>query len=463
MGRSIVVAFVIGLAVGLLPPASLAQSPTPKGAAGDRTKERTKDQDQAQDRGDAEAGAERSLTLDEALKLGRQRNKGMVVERARIAQAQTNVTAAWAHLLPTIAAQGRYTRNYAEFSFPALTGVGAPLLIQPENQLDGIISFTTPLIAPAAYPALQAVKANVGAAEAGFEVSETTLLFGVAQAFYAAAIADDVLLARRSSIEVAQATLRNAQSRFAAGTVTKVDVDRAELALVRAEQLEREAKHGRERAYRALATLIQLERPFRVAPDETLPGAAPAEDLEMALRLRPELRALELSVKSADLQADANGWRWSPSLSAFGNARRFNYDNFRRDRYSWAVGLQLDWVLFDGGARDAQRRLARAQAAEAAARADVLRDTIRDDLTTGRSLLDTKRSALKAASRSVELAREALSLVRAQYEAGTVTQVDLLQAQDGLVLAEEALAQARFDVATADLSLRRTAGTFPPR
>jgi hypothetical protein len=32
-----------------------------------------------------------------------------------------------------------------------------------------------------------------------------------------------------------------------------------------------------------------------------------------------------------------------------------------------------------------------------------------------------------------------------------------------MVTAEEALAQARFDVASADLTLRRAAGTFPPR
>jgi hypothetical protein len=42
-----------------------------------------------------------------------------------------------------------------------------------------------------------------------------------------------------------------------------VDVDRAELALVRAEQLEREARNGQARTYRALATLIQENRPSR--------------------------------------------------------------------------------------------------------------------------------------------------------------------------------------------------------
>ncbi len=70
---------------------------------------------------------------------------------------------------------------------------------------------------------------------------------------------------------------------------------------------------------------------------------------------------------------------------------------------------------------------------------------------------------MKAAQRGADLAAETLELVRSQYEAGTVTQIDLLAAQDNLVIAQESLASARFDVAVADLALRRSAGTFPPR
>jgi outer membrane protein len=416
----------------------------------------------------ATAEVERELTLDDALALAKKRNKSLVAERARVAQAQTNLSAAWARLLPTIAAQGKYTRNYAEFIFgaPAMGQAplpGGTLLIQPVNQLDAVISFSAPLIVPAAYPGLQAVKANIGAAEANFEISETQLLFAVAQAFYAAGIADEVLVARRSSIDVTRATLKNAQTRLSAGTVTKVDVDRAELAVLRAEQLEREARHGREQAYRGLGTRIQVDGAFRVKTAASIVVNPPPQEVDMALRLRPEFRALELSTRASELQSSTDAWKWSPSISGFGNARKFNYDNFARDRHSWAIGVQLDWVLYDGGARDSDRHLANAQNEENQARADVLRDSIRDDLVTGRSLVETKLQAVGAASRSVELARETIDLVRTQYEAGTVTQVDLLQAQDGLVGAQEALAQARFDLAVADLTLRRTAGTFPPR
>ena len=44
--------------------------------------------------------------------------------------------------------------------------------------------------------------------------------------------------------------------------------------------------------------------------------------------------------------------------------------------------------------------------------------------------------AVVAAERSVALAQEALGIVRAQYDAGTATQLDVLQAQDSLVAAE---------------------------
>jgi len=426
------------------------------------------------------AAPPRELTLDDALAMAKRVNRSLIAERAHLAQAQTNVEQAWAALFPVVTAQGKYTRNYknATLDFgrlingilmadgltvmPMADGPDYNVTILKQNQLDASISATMPLLAPAAYPALEAVKAGVRSSEANYESSEASVLFSVAQTFYAAATADEVLVTRHSSIEVDTATLDNAKTRFAAGTVTKVDVDRAELALVRSQQAELEARYGQAQAYRALATLIQMDMPFKVRVAET--SSAPgSEDLDTALHLRPELKALTFSERSADAQRRAYGWRWAPTLSAFGKANVGNYVGFTGDRYAWSAGLQLDWTLYDGGVRDAQRHLAAAQAAEADARAEVLTDTIRDDLINGRSFLDTKHQAVQADLRAVALAQETLELVRSQYEAGTVTQVDLLQAQDNLVAAREALAQAHFDVAVADLTLRRAAGTFPPR
>jgi outer membrane protein TolC len=401
-----------------------------------------------------------SLTLEQVLTQARQRNRAMVVERARLEQAQVQVEQGWSALFPTLAAQGRYSRNYKEV---ALNFGGSQLLLQPSNQLDAQITLTAPLIVPPAWLALEALKAGARASEASYKVAETNLLVSVAQTFYLAAIADEVVLARESNIQVAKATLANARARLEAGSVTKVDVSRAELAVVRAEQADRESRNGRDKTYRALATLIQENRPIKAVIQPVPPEMHDEGELDLVLKLRPEYRLLEESTKAADAQARARAWQWAPTLSGFGNARKFNYDNFARDRHSWVVGAQLDWALFDGGVRDAQRHFANAQANESRARSAVLRDQIRDDLSDGRRQLETKQRALEAAERSVTLATQVLEVVRVQYEAGSITQVDLLAAQDSLVQAREALAQARYDLAAADLALRRTAGTFPPK
>ena len=67
--------------------------------------------------GNAAARAETitgELTLDQALAMARKRNRGLVAERARLAQAQTSVEQAWTALFPVVAGQAKYTHNYKE-------------------------------------------------------------------------------------------------------------------------------------------------------------------------------------------------------------------------------------------------------------------------------------------------------------------------------------------------------------
>jgi len=410
----------------------------------------------------------RPLTLDQALALARRANRSLVAERSRVAQARVSLEQAYNVLFPTLTAQGKYTRNNigVALQFPDMTtGQIDNINLQPKNQLDGTVAFQTLLFAPAVYSGLKAVKSGVDVAEDSMKATEESILFSVAQSFYASAIADEVLAARDSNIAVAKATLDTARTRFSSGTVTKLDVDRAQIAVLRVEQAKREAELARSQSYRALATLIEEERPFRVVPPAQ--GFNPVEvdtlgkDLGNVLQLRPEFRALEAGARQVDQQRSADLWRWAPSISAFGNARWFNYDNFVRQHHSWAVGATLDWVIYDGGTRDADRHLQIAKLTEAMARQDVLRESIRDDIENGKVQVRTKHQAQLTAERSVGLAQETVELTRTQYEAGSATQIDVLQAQDALVAAQDELARAHFDVALADLTLRRAAGTFP--
>jgi outer membrane protein TolC len=403
------------------------------------------------------------LSFEQAIAMARKNNRAIRVDRAQLVAAQTQTETAWSSLLPTIAAQGKYTRNYVAVEFPPGTFGPNGLLLQPLNQWDAGITGTTPLLAPAAWAGLKSVKASVASAEANFAAQEAELLVSVGQAFLAAAGTDELVEARRSSVVVARATLKDAQVRLAAGSVTKVDVDRAEFTVVRTEQQEREAVTSRDRAYRSLATLLQSSKPFKVDTNFPTSPMPNPNDVDTALHLRPEFRALEETARSADEEANARAWQWAPVVSAFGNARVFNYDNFHLDRHAWAAGAQLDWQLFDGGARDAARHQANARAAAAREQAAQFSDRVREDMANSSADLTTKQQGVQAAQHAVALSQESLDLIRTQYTAGTATQLDLLQAQDALIAANVALVQARFDVAAADLTFRYAAGTFPPK
>lgn len=457
-------------------------------------------------------GAGRRLTLDEAVQMARDRNRDLRAAREKLNQAKADIDRAWSVLLPTVAVQGKYTFNHpeAKLSFspgplqtlsakvqqdmfqdlyvqngkvpsPAVLSEimelqnfcknnpkssecnTAPIVIQQQNQLDFIANANIPLIVPAAYPGLTAARQAFAAQEAGIVVTEAQLLSGVATAFYACAGAEEVVGALKNGLQVAGQTLDNARARFAAGVSTRVDVTRAEIVVVRAEQAMRSADDGVAAAYRGLATLIQLREPFRVVVGEAPPAMVEAPDalVDNGLRLRPEFRLIDHQLAAADATVLSSKLRWLPALSGFGLFRAFNAAGFTGQNWAVALGLQLDWLLYDGGVRDAQRHQFQSLVMETQLRREQLRDQVQDEIVNGRRALETRRKAVESARREVALAGETLKLARVQRDAGTVTQLDLLQAQDALVNAEVNVARARFDLALSDLQLRRAVGTFP--
>ena len=75
--------------------------------------------------------ADAPITLEQALALARRNNHSLALERGRLAEAQTAVEQVSSALLPTIAGQARFTRNYKEVNIPF---GGVNLLLQPLDQ-----------------------------------------------------------------------------------------------------------------------------------------------------------------------------------------------------------------------------------------------------------------------------------------------------------------------------------------
>ena len=260
----------------------------------------------------------------------------------------------------------------------------------------------------------------------------------MAQAFYAAAIADEVLvgarLEHRGRARDADQRARPASRRAPSPRSTSTAPSWRWCAPSSSSARRATAAS---QAYRALATLIQMPTgPFRRA-SQSERRAPPTDepDLRPALQLRPEFRALEAAAAVRGGRTPrAYAWRWAPSLSAFGNARKFNYDNFSARPVLVGGGRAARLgALRRWHARRAAPPGRRAGRGSAGAGGVFARQRPRRPGQRARPARDEAARRRRPRRARSSWRRETIELVRTQYEAGTVTQVDLLQAQDGLV------------------------------
>jgi outer membrane protein TolC len=407
------------------------------------------------------ATAQEILGFDEAMQRVQGQNLDLRAAQQRIVQALTEVHKAEANLWPVGSLLLKYTRNGVAAELRSPDGIQT---LQPLNQLDIVAGVRAPLFVPWAYAARAATRDGVQVASAEYRAQSAALLMAAAGLFYAAVGADELVAARERALRMAQSVLSLAQQRFEAGAVGRADLARAELALLKAQQRSLEAAQQRHAAYRALATLMQFDGPFRlfVAPDATSSAADEAPPRERALDARPDVLALRYRLRAAELQIESERMRWAPTLAAAAEIREFNYAGYStQDRHAWKVDVQLEWQFMDGGIRSARLSAAQSNARELRLRLAALEANVRTELDDATDAVRTTARVMETLARTVQLAREALDVVWAQYQTGSVSQLELLEAQEASIDADVALAQTRFRLALARIELRKAAGAFP--
>ena len=213
----------------------------------------------------------------------------------------------------------------------AISAANVSATIVPRFQLDGGLNVNIPLVVPSAYPALSGAKITYRAQEKQLAVTTVQVLQNVAVMFFQAAGLEEVVMARQNATGVAQKTLDDARIRLSAGVANRVDVTRAEQAVIKAKQDLLESQGSRGTAYLKLSTLLKLQAgSFKVQPPPEPPpeSGETSQLINQALSQRPELANLELVGRAASEQAKAALWRWAPTLSGFGNVRLTNATGF---------------------------------------------------------------------------------------------------------------------------------------
>ena len=384
-------------------------------------------------------------------------------ERARIRAAELNVARSAYYPTLTAAVLGASTRDaplIGEFFHRQSIAV-----LEPTLQVEYLIFDLGGRAGQ-----VDVAKANLMIANLEFNDTHRELIFKVTAAYFRLLNATGQKESAEISLKNAEAIETDADNRLKNGLATKPDLLEATAARTQADY-DFQATVGAEKIAQAeLATLMGLpaETQFRVQSISELPIPQSITDsledeIERALRQRPELLAEIASIRSAKGSLKQARSTYFPTIHFVGKggwARAYGQQDLHPGHYgqgeTWAAGLELRWTLFDGAKREQQVIAAKAQQRAAEAQLHELRDQIDQEVFASYTNLQTALRQQQAASALLTASAQSYEAARHSYDYGLRSQLDVISAQKALAQAssEEVTARSQLLFQVADLAFR---------
>ncbi len=286
------------------------------------------------------------------------------------------------------------------------------------------------------------------------------VVLAVDRSFYAALDSRDLVTVAQSTIGARQAFVDKIQALANAKLKSDVDLSFAKVDLARARLLLLEAQNNFDAALAALSAILGYpdQQNFQLV-DESLQLLPPAPELQPlileAIRQRPELQALHLSVQSAAKNASAEHDLWRPTISALGvvGSVPVRDDRITPNWYG-AVGVNINIPVFNGFLYSARASAADLETQAARQKFMDMRNNIARDVRI--SWEDTNRAyqRLSVTEQLRQQADLALDLAQQRYNLGLGSIVEFSQAELGKTEADIADTDAKYRYRLSQLVLK---------
>ncbi len=274
----------------------------------------------------------------------------------------------------------------------------------------------------------------------------------------------NILFAKRleqvalQSTSRAELNLKSAQGFYEVGTRPKSDVVRAEVDVANARVDLIRARNAQRLALSALNTAmaIPVDTPTEIQ-DNLFYQPVTLETVrlrEEALQNRPEYKQAKLQAQQAEALLRGAGRNFLPSISGVGSYAGASTEL----NPAWALTLQLNWTLYDGGNLIAAYRVAKAnfEAAKATVAATAL--DMANQVEQASTTVTEAQERIIAAQAAVASAQENFRLAQGRFDAGVGTILEITDAQLALTQAQNTEAQALADFRNALYALDRAVG-----
>jgi outer membrane protein TolC len=321
--------------------------------------------------------------------------------------------------------------------------------------------------------AVRAAKVTKEQALAQYQTTLADTLLSVQLAYYDILLAAEQITVNETSVNLLQKELDDQQRRYDAGTVPHFNVLRAKVSVANARPALILAQNSYRIAKNKLCNLLGYNLPREIWDNIPLNltdvlDATPyqinlSDALQQALAKRTELVDL---LKAEELQklniTDASSG-YKPNLSIFAGYNWFNAQfsppvDLTHDINGWNAGAQVSWDIFDGMLTHGKVVQAEALYEKSKTAVDEEVRNVELDVRTTYSDFLEAQEVLESQKTVQDEAGESLREANARADAGTGTQLDVLDAENSLTQARSTQVQALHDYDAARARFERAIG-----
>lgn len=415
------------------------------------------------------AGAETvetSLTLERCVEIALRDHPSLKEARATVEAANQRVWQQVAGYLP----RGAFKYNLTRFDIPVEAAVrGVEVGGGTAQQVSQLFNFNTTAFAinqplfdfGRNLDSIESARASRSAGESDLESTRQTVIFNVKQTYYAALLAQRLERVAEEALEQSRKHLEEPQARYDAGLAAEFDVTQEQVQVANDELGLITARSNVPLARESLYNAMGVSGSFALVDDNGERTPMPLEvdeavALARAYASRPELKSLEAQQRAGEERVAALRKEYLPSVS--GDAE---YDFTGRDfplREGWAVGLTVNFPLFDSILTTARLGEAKADLRKLEAQTERQRQQILLEVRRGLVNLRAAAESIQMSEKVLERARKNLDLAAGRYSTGVGSIIELTGAQTSLTAARGTYEQALYNYRVSVARLEKAIG-----
>jgi outer membrane protein TolC len=416
-------------------------------------------------------GAPPPLTLEESIRIALEQNLGLQSAVEGVKGSQFRTKAAWADFLARWTGQYSYTW----YNDPVSLGVTRVAGFSGgRGQSQDVFNFSTTLNQPLF--AGGAISANYRLEKMGIDISKANvdsiqrdIVLATREGYFTILRSEKFLDVARQAVKQFEAQLEVSKAFFDVGIVAKNDVLQAEVRLANAKQALVVTESDLARAKSSFNILLRrnVDEPLSVV-DILAYTPFPLKfeaSLEEAFRLRPEIRAADLTIGQTQEAVKIARSDLYPTISVAGNYNRLSDQatlagDLWEDR--WTIEGQATFTFFDWGKTLNRISESKVRVTQAEKAKGQLIDSITFEVKQAYLNLVQAEKNVGTAEKSIEQAEENLRMNEERYKYQVATQTDVLDAVVLLAQAQVNYYGALSDFNVAKARLERAMGRMYP-